>query len=53
MRSNMYTFFQMLRNIEKAWDERGVQDATATEEWADYEAFLYTTVAWIVGDINW
>ena len=56
MRSNMYTFFQMMHNIEQTWDERGVIDATTTEEWDDYESFLYTTVAWIIGDIkgfNW
>lgn len=50
MRSNMYTFFQMLHNIEGIWEKRGVTDATAEPEWSDYEAFLYTIAEWLYGE---
>ena len=53
MRSKMYTFFQMLHNIDRIWERRGVTDATAEPEWDDYEAFLYTVAEFVCGDRNW
>lgn len=53
MRSKIYTFFQMIHNIENAWRRRKVEDATAESEWEDYEAFLHTVTEFICGGKRW
>ena len=49
MRNNrMYEVVKRLNDINKQWDERKVEDATATDEWDEYESLLYALCEFVV-----
>ena len=45
----MYTVMQRMNDIDELWNKRGVEDATAEDEWCEYEACLYALAEYICG----